>query len=310
MIVHLIFVGLISFYQDNDGVRALLLDALGPQKASDRMEIPSHQAFVAVSKNDNNADCPDEAGLNPATGSPKFCSWLLRHEDVTVMKAEGDASGPFCDSSQSDCPAVLSDKHLVPEHLALQGECLEAKPIGCPIAGRMLVPSKKLKGLSLCDSDAIDFYPLRGVSVGLKPKPIAEVMWAELNSQEDYVELQLNKFGSLTKGRTIKIMLSAKNSVNIVVGNLSQVAHEGCSVSCPNKGPDHHFEMYYGLAGQSLSPDRRPVPHACCRCGSIPAMPDWLKLVLIDLDAFEDQTSSSVVKKGLNERVICPMSSF
>jgi hypothetical protein len=312
MIIHIIFVGLISFFQDGNSVRALLLNAIGPQRASDAVEIPRHLAFVAVKKRvADDPNCPDEADLNHGLSKPIFCSWLLRHDDVTLEgQVTGDSSqGPLCDPRATNCPAVLKDKNLIPEHLVLKGECLEPKPIGCPVAGRMLVPSRKIEGTSFCEDD-IKFYPLRGRSEeAMNGGKVADVAWAEVTSQADFLKLHIDKFDSLMRGRTIKVWLNRNIPVNIFVGNISQIHHEECSMSC-TVGTDHHFEMYYGLSEQPPGAYRRPVPHACCRCGFIPDIPCWLRTVLEEIGVLPSAQVGLETTKGLNERIICPMSSF
>src|SRR5919106_3036567 len=177
-ILHVAFVGLISFFQDSTGVDALLLSTLVPQYASDGVLIPSHDAFLAV-KRAPMEECPDEAGLNEKD-RPAFCSWMLNHDDI---RFEGSiqidqSGGPVCVESESTCPAPM--RELRPEHFVLKGICRDPKPKGCPIVGRVFLPVSRIQGVELCGVN-IQFKPLRGTAPENNEHPkIAEVTWADL----------------------------------------------------------------------------------------------------------------------------------
>jgi len=299
-ILHVAFVGLMSFFQGSSGVDGLLVSTLVPQYASYGVLIPTHDAFLAIKKAllDPDDPCPDEAGVNKK--DPQVCSWMLSHHDLSFEGVEIDHSGgPVCVPDEyNTCPAPIRD--LMPEHFVLKGVCRDPKPRGCPIVGRVLLPAPRIQGVELCGAP-ITFKPLRGtVPDDTNHKQIAELTWADLKIEGSSVKLHLDKFGSLTGGRTINLKV-AGNDLSIIVANI----HRKHSLETDSATPDvdRHFELFYSLAEQDPPGSQRSVPHATCSSPKQSA-PPWLLDMLGDIDV---SISSS---KGLHERVICPMSSF
>jgi hypothetical protein len=310
-ILHVAFVGLISFFQDSTGVNALLLSTSVPRYASDGVLIPRHDAFLALKKallEDPNSPCPDEADLN-RHGQQLFCSWMLSRHDIrfegNIQSDQG--GGPVCVPDQvclpnacNRCPAPM--RGLRPEHFVLKGVCRNPKPQGCPIMGRVFLPVPRIQGVELCGVD-LQFKPLRGTAPASNDHPrIAEVTWADLKLTGNSLKLRLRKFGSSTGGRTINLKIVG-NDPFIVVANIHRKDkdHSSAGDSTPPE-VDRHFELFYSLVEQNPPSGQRLVPHATCESNT-PRV-SWLLCMLHEIRAYPES------KRGLHERIICPMSSF
>src|SRR5260370_35694521 len=124
MIVHILFVGLIAFVQNQQGgIDALLLDTADPQRASDLELFDRHEAFVAITKAPAKPCAADAANLAPPD---KFCSWMLRHKGVSIEGVTIESQGvgiEKCDSTTANCIMRLEDIALT---LGLKSDCTDS----------------------------------------------------------------------------------------------------------------------------------------------------------------------------------------
>jgi|GEM_PF-6617110 len=321
-IAYVLLIGLISFTRSSDGVAALLVDSVGPQQASDGCPIPRHDGVLVVSAEDveESDECPDEAGWSLLMeqllagvqrmpyeralkdGRPAFCSWRLRREEVRFLREETSEafSGEICDAGDNDCPALMRD--LESEHLVLRKECLDPKPVNCPLDGRVILPVQKIQAKSAC-GNPLKFEPLRGKI----PKPLetmaGDMALAEVVSS-GVIKIQIRNFGNITQGRTITLK-GEKPWVLVFHGALHD--HAKMPPACVGD-VDHHFEMYYRLTEQRPSSYRRPVPQGYCPdpCYRLEDRSERFRSVLgIDLSLW-----IKICMFGVHERIICPMSTF
>ena len=286
-IAHLFFFGLIAFSRSDQGIDAFLVNALGPQRASDGCPIPTHDAFVVAFRDDiASDDCVDEANINDKKGSPLFCSWLLHREQVSIEgpPATTGGSSTICNSTTDDCPVDISDFKL--GHFALKGSCRDPKPVDCPLIGRVALPVQQIHSKSLC-GEHLGFKPLRGNVSETNTAMPGDFAWADLSSPGD-ITLHIRKFGSLTGDRPIAVKPS-KGEVDLFIVNIVNNPPSTHSSLC-KPDFDHHFEMYYLLSEQT-SVNRLPVPFGTCHYPAVLPKIEFLR-------------------RGLHERIICPMSSF
>jgi hypothetical protein len=295
--IYIIFLGLVSFARSNQGVDVFLADTVGPQQASDGCPVPTHDSFVVAFSSDVAQGCADEAGLNiPGSYLLPLCSWSLRKEQVTF---EGHVppkavTGPICNSATDECPVDIPNFKL--GIFSLKNSCRDTKPADCPLTGRIALPVERIRSISTCGR--IAFRPIRGPIAEPDTRIPGDIAWTSLSTFSETLTLHIRKFGSITGDRTIVIKPQGAASV-IGIANIVRNHHSAQSPACL-ADVDHHFEMYYQLAEMNSSA-RRPVPSGVCpRCS-------WLKgfLKFLGLDPHW-----LICPLGLNERIICPMSSF
>lgn len=318
MVIHILFLGLIAFVPNQSGgLDALLLDTVGPQRASDGELFEEHEAFVAVTK-DVAAPCASQAKHSP----PTFCSWTLRHQDISFVGISiSDQTVPFskCDQSKNNCLAHIED--LDAGSMGFKEGCIEPNPTGCPLTARVVLPTTrdlKLNTRALCGpyQKSLVFHPLvnQAISLGAQVPgalPLADIVWVDATVPPNATaEIHISKFGAFGQDTIIKIKPSGADAV-VVIGNLAGNMN---TCDCPTE-VDLHFEMFYGLAARNASIYDRVVPFACCGVPTtnksawlprlrVASATDWL------YDTINLFVTLPICISGVSARPICMMGSY
>jgi hypothetical protein len=233
---------------------------------------------------------------------------LIDHEDVTFETIQNVSD---VDDDNVSKMETVTGRGTYP----IRGSCLDPKPDRGLLVGRVKLDVAALHSDEYCEpvdssGKRIDFQfkPIMTlVSPDSEPfvGEIAKVDAKPVKSATTII-VRLKKYASLGQGRTIEVKVADPTSV--VIGNLAYITEYKCDPKLAGPVPfDHHFEMFYLLAGEEPWRYDRPVPFACCNPNK--HLPVWFTS-LLDLKTLNNLRLAEDVPFAIGARIVCPMASF
>ncbi|MFY9826966.1 MAG: hypothetical protein WAM82_36780 [Thermoanaerobaculia bacterium] len=299
--IRLIFFGLVAFApHNNDYMDVLVLDARGPQWASDGCDVPEHYPAMLVAADKCRKDklhCDFSPELEQRLGYPTEVwerhedkrelsgSWLLDKGEMTISFIDGDgkqvilSGGPKYVRKRGDtCSHIpasakeAADFSWIPNPKPgsiVNSNCLKADG-DCPIVASLRLYQGTVGTCHLVETSdpnpqicPFEFSGLlgSGASGDIDPQAVADGVMVRFEVPLEY-KLSLS---AMSGGKKFELQLGAgkDKSIDVFIVNLPVYGHknEGCH------GPklDRHFELYYNVSqpdpsGMPIRFDKRPIP--------------------------------------------------
>jgi len=295
--VRLILYGLIAFAPNsNDSpttINALLVDARGPQYASDGCKIPPHMPVLFAAADSCTVDglaCTVSEQVEKPRKPAISGAWLLDRESLSVeVVPAGEAharkliavQGQKVASSLPANPTESSLLHWIPQMRSLlkttaakgpslAKDCLHGAQ-NCPIVARLAIDDGRVTSCHLSEEITEEkVYPFAFKPIGTSAKAVLTQAMSDAvmvsfqvsaGSEVQIVSLDLEK-----KEPKRKVVLKAgeEPTIDIWVTNVPSQAHQAMEdPTCHNSSNyiDRHFQLYYNLLDTPIPFSKRAVPH-------------------------------------------------
>ncbi len=294
--VRLLLYGLIAFVPDSNtsptAYNALLVDARGPQYASDGCRIPPHVPALYVSAGQckaNGAACTLSAKVEKPRAPALSGSWLLDRESLSVEVVEPrgkrtrkliTVQGGKMASALPSTAEESSSLRWIPEMQTLVAsgkanvdpDCLGAAQ-NCPVAARLVINDGRFTSCHLAqEPEKEKIYPyefkgLNATSNSAVVQALSDAVMVTLQvpkgSTVKIVSQDLAATDSERPKRTIVLKAGSQKTIDVWLTNVPKHQHLMAGDACDeaSMSVDRHFELYYNLLSDRIPFSQRVVPY-------------------------------------------------